>query len=584
VTIELNRSSQLESSRLFGIIPLGLIIALFLFFLIVNVDLKFYTPHLIGILNTIFIFLPCSFVAYVTAMSFIRSGSPGFASISAGTFIYAIASLLNGWLITPDRANVAVTTHNIGALIASILYVVGTIAVSRAIVLSHYYGKGNRRLLTLIFVYIISVALAGLVAVSSLREVIPPFFVEGLGSTLVRSGVLAAAACLFIVAGALMWNLYIQSRREFLYWYSFGLFLIAIGLIAASFAKYVGGPFSWTGRLSQYVGCAYLVVAVLVIIREGRKKHLLAAEIIEDFLRESDANYRLLLETVNDSILNIDNGGRLLTFNTATTRMFGYTKDELDNMCIADLIASSERERTFLEDIQSIPSGVAFLSQLQARRKDSTILPVEISGSAREASGTVFTTLVIRDISERKRAEEALRDRKLLEIRASTDPLTSVLNRGAIIERLKVELLRSERENRPLSLALLDIDHFKSVNDSYGHAVGDAVLHEVVRRINSALRKYDSLGRFGGEEFLLIVPGVDSVKANKVFERIRSMIGEHDMKVVSPHIRVTVSLGVVTCRGKASLDELITLADRALYQAKNKGRNRVEHAREIREI
>jgi diguanylate cyclase (GGDEF)-like protein/PAS domain S-box-containing protein len=580
VTIELNQSA---SHRRFGVIPLGLTITLFLFLLIVNVDLRFYTPHVIGILNTVFIFFPCSFVAYVTAMSFIRTGSPGFGSISAGTFIFAVSSLLSGWLISPARANVAVTVHNIGALVASILYVVGAIVVSRAIVSRPDDVKRHRRILVVISIYIISMALAGLIAVLSLKEIIPPLFIEGLGSTVVRGGILAAAACLFIISGALMWNLYIQSRRELLYWYSFGLFLIAIGLIAASFAKYVGGPFSWTGRIAQYIGCAYLVIAVLAIIREGHKKHLIPAQIIDDFLRESDANYRLLFETVNDAIVNIDDKGRLLTFNTATARMFGYTKDELDNICIADLIVSGERERIFVEDVQSVRPGVAFLSQLEARRKDGTVLPVEISGSAREASGTVFSTLVIRDITERKRVEEALRDRELLEIRASTDPLTSILNRGAIIERLRAELLRSERENKPLSLALLDIDHFKSVNDSYGHAVGDAVLHEVVRRINSVLRKYDSLGRFGGEEFLIIVPGADFVKAKRVFERIRSTVGKNDMDIVNPHIRVTVSLGVVTCAGEANLDELITLADRALYQAKNNGRNRVEHAREIQE-
>jgi diguanylate cyclase (GGDEF)-like protein/PAS domain S-box-containing protein len=583
VTIELNKSAKSGARMRFGVIPIGLITALFIFFIVADVDLRFYTPHVIGILNTVFIFLPCSFVAYVTAISFTRTGSSGFVSIGAGALIFAVASLLKGWLISPAMANVAVTVHNIGALVASILCVVGTIALSRATISRPDDVKKHRRMLWVISIYILSVALTGLIVVLSLKEITPTLFIEGLGSTAMRGGILAAAACLFVVSGALMWNLHIQSRREFLYWYSFGLFLIAIGLIAASFAKYVGGPFSWTGRLAQYTGCAYLVISVLIIIREGHRRHLSPSQVIEDFLRQSDANYRLLFETVNDAILNIDDEGRLLTFNTATTRMFGYTKDELDGMRIADLIVSSERERIFVEDIKSIRPGVAFLSQLEAKRRDSEVLPVEISGSAREASGLVFTTLVIRDITERRRAEEALRDRELLEIRANTDPLTSILNRGAIIERLKAELLRSERENKPLSLALLDIDHFKSVNDSYGHAVGDAVLNEVVRRINSVLRKYDSLGRFGGEEFLLIVPGADSAKANKVFERIRSMVGEHDMKAVSPHIRVTVSLGVVTCTGKASLDELITLADRALYQAKNNGRNRVEQARQTQE-
>ena len=157
-----------------------------------------------------------------------------------------------------------------------------------------------------------------------------------------------------------------------------------------------------------------------------------------------------------------------------------------------------------------------------------------------------------------------------------TDALTGVLNRRAILSRISTELSRASREGTPISLSMLDIDHFKQVNDTYGHLAGDTVLRECTKRIRSALRQYDSLGRFGGEEFLVVVPGVEKELAVAVSERIRSAIADADFRVDGTPIQITVSQGVVAWDGVATVDRLVAAADKALYRAKENGRNRVE--------
>ena len=173
---------------------------------------------------------------------------------------------------------------------------------------------------------------------------------------------------------------------------------------------------------------------------------------------------------------------------------------------------------------------------------------------------------------------ELLATKQDLLLQSRTDPLTGVFNRRAILSQIKIELSRIKREKKQLSLSLLDIDHFKNVNDTYGHMVGDAVLRECVKRIEQVIRAYDSLGRIGGEEFLIIIPGTVASDALLIAERIRFSVSKADVHVNGNHIPITVSQGIVTCDGNTDVDVLIAMADKALFQAKDNGRNRVEKA------
>ncbi|MGO8815736.1 MAG: diguanylate cyclase [Terriglobia bacterium] len=169
-------------------------------------------------------------------------------------------------------------------------------------------------------------------------------------------------------------------------------------------------------------------------------------------------------------------------------------------------------------------------------------------------------------------AREAMRDQ------ATRDALTTVWNRAATMEILKRELIRSSREELPLSLMMADLDHFKRINDTLGHQTGDAVLQEVVRRIQSVLRPYDVLGRYGGEEFLLVAPGCDSTAALSLAEKVRRSVVSTPVPTTSGPIPVTLTLGVANLVADSNLESLLRSADDALYRGKKAGRNRSELA------
>lgn len=142
--------------------------------------------------------------------------------------------------------------------------------------------------------------------------------------------------------------------------------------------------------------------------------------------------------------------------------------------------------------------------------------------------------------------------------------------------RLHEEVARAKRGATPLSLGIMDIDHFKSVNDTYGHAAGDEVLREVVGRSALALRPYDALGRVGGEEFLMLIPGAAREDAWSVLERVRRVVGDTPIEYSDQLIDVTVSIGGTVALADEPVDQMLIRADEALYRAKELGRNRIE--------
>lgn len=171
-------------------------------------------------------------------------------------------------------------------------------------------------------------------------------------------------------------------------------------------------------------------------------------------------------------------------------------------------------------------------------------------------------------------AHEALR------LQAAQDSLTGVWNHGAIIELLDREISRAGRDGSRVSAIMADLDHFKRINDQFGHLAGDVVLCEAARRMASVLRVYDAIGRFGGEEFLIVSPGCDEWEARVVAERIRASVGQAAVVVGDARIPITLSLGVACSSDRPGSEgvALIRAADAALYEAKRRGRNRVEAA------
>ncbi|HXN72818.1 MAG TPA: diguanylate cyclase [Candidatus Acidoferrales bacterium] len=162
--------------------------------------------------------------------------------------------------------------------------------------------------------------------------------------------------------------------------------------------------------------------------------------------------------------------------------------------------------------------------------------------------------------------------------RATHDSLTGIATRDVILDALRRESSRQQRDGGSFGIVLLDVDHFKSVNDTYGHLSGDAVLQEVVRRVSSTVRSYDTVGRYGGEEFLIVAPSSGAEGVLRLSERIRLAVEEKSISTDAGEISVTVSLGLAVSSETSPLDSkmLLTAADEALYRAKAEGRNRSE--------
>ena len=158
------------------------------------------------------------------------------------------------------------------------------------------------------------------------------------------------------------------------------------------------------------------------------------------------------------------------------------------------------------------------------------------------------------------------------------DELTRAFNRRSLLARLAEELSRSQRTHVPFSVAMLDLDHFKDVNDNHGHATGDEVLKTFARVAQTAMRKTDVFGRYGGEEFMMILTASGKTGSIIALERVRAAVAAHDWAAIAPGLKLTVSAGLAEYREGESVDQLVNRVDAALYRAKHAGRNRVEFA------
>lgn len=170
--------------------------------------------------------------------------------------------------------------------------------------------------------------------------------------------------------------------------------------------------------------------------------------------------------------------------------------------------------------------------------------------------------------------------REALQFKATHDALTGLWNRAAILDILSRELPRALREGGSLGVLLADLDHFKLVNDTHGHLTGDEVLRETARRLTGAVRVYDAVGRYGGEEFLILIPGCDATATRDRAEHLRGALGNRPFENAGSEIRLTLSVGAVSSGEwrEAAPDALLRAADAALYRAKSAGRDRVEMA------
>ena len=173
--------------------------------------------------------------------------------------------------------------------------------------------------------------------------------------------------------------------------------------------------------------------------------------------------------------------------------------------------------------------------------------------------------------------QELISARESMRHAATHDSLTGLLNRGEVMDALTRELARSKRDGKPVGVILADVDHLKSINDTGGHLYGDEVLKEIARRFRAKVRVYDSVGRYGGEEVLLILPGCEAMTAIIRADQLRGHVATTPVVSANTSRVITVSMGVASSEQGSTAEELIRQADCGLYRAKENGRNRVEH-------
>jgi diguanylate cyclase (GGDEF)-like protein len=199
-----------------------------------------------------------------------------------------------------------------------------------------------------------------------------------------------------------------------------------------------------------------------------------------------------------------------------------------------------------------------------ARLADGRTIRVHCSVTA--SGGRMLTYCDVTDL---------IRNAEMLEKLATTDSMTGLLNRRHFLSMAEGEWSRFQRYQRPLSMLAIDIDHFKSVNDRYGHAVGDEAIMSVANACQQGRRASDIIGRFGGEEFVILLPETDQAQAMIVAERLRQGVAAHVLHVHKVQFKLTISIGVAQATASMSgIDALLRAADQALYQAKAEGRNR----------
>lgn len=313
----------------------------------------------------------------------------------------------------------------------------------------------------------------------------------------------------------------------------------------------------------------------------------LADVVLRDSVRQSqitEGRYRSLFEKTNDLVIQVNPEHRIANINQQGADLLGYKVEELIGKPYVDLAAPDEKRKVSENFEQLEKVGISPFFERVLVRKDGSRCHFEFNATAikDEHGKLLYFQGVARDLTGRKRLEEQLRySLEEMQALAMQDTLTGLLNRRAITDHAEAEWHRSARERRPMCLALIDLDNLKIVNDNRGHQTGDQAIIELANVIRNSRRRYDWAGRWGGDEFMLVLPGANLVDAHEVAERLRQQFEESPLIQGLPEdVRPHVSLGVACYSGRPGeevpLALLIKQADQALYRAKQSGKNRVE--------
>jgi diguanylate cyclase (GGDEF)-like protein/PAS domain S-box-containing protein len=277
------------------------------------------------------------------------------------------------------------------------------------------------------------------------------------------------------------------------------------------------------------------------------------------------------VEQSPNSIIITNTKGEIEYVNPAFTHLTGYELDEIRGENPRFQKSRQTPEKTYEELWKSIASGNVWRGEFVNQKKNGELYwELAIIAPIRNGNSQISHYVAIKeDITARKQAEEEL---KRL---ATIDPLTGILNRRHFFKLAEVVFEQAKRYHRELSVLMIDADHFKQINDQYGHTTGDQVLHTIAQYLTGLIRKADLLGRYGGEEFVIVMPETPIAQAYQAGERLLEYLHEHPIETQVKKIPLTLSIGVAAFDPETthSLDNLVDQADQALYMAKDAGRD-----------
>ncbi len=260
--------------------------------------------------------------------------------------------------------------------------------------------------------------------------------------------------------------------------------------------------------------------------------------------------------------------GRIVFVNTRFSELIGLSRDRLIGSRARDYYLDDHQRERVLERLRG--GGAVVNMEVQFKKADGSPFWTLFTVNQAVIQGVPVNLAWIYDYTERRNMEEALRDM------ASRDPLTGIYNRRSFMELARQQLARAHRFHEPLAVFVLDVDHFKRINDTYGHATGDDALRMVAGGCQAILREYDILGRLGGEEFVVVLPGATADETRVVAERVRRNLARMAIPAPDAPFHLTSSIGIAGLEGATdTLEKAIHRADLALYSAKREGRNRV---------
>jgi len=334
-----------------------------------------------------------------------------------------------------------------------------------------------------------------------------------------------------------------------------------IGYLNTSIKKAVHNPSEWLEEQDFLFEELRSIASSTNIMLKGRKE-------AEEALSKEKLYLEKLFHRAPLCIALVDSQSRIIDVNQKFTELFGYSQEESVGQDIDELLTEQSNVDKAYANTEHVARGEEIFREDLRRRKDGEMIPVAIYGVPfHTPDENMHVYAMYQDISDKQAYEN-----ELLRL-SETDDLTGIFNRKKFENELRTELDIYHRYQNPSTLVIMDIDHFKSVNDEHGHPVGDQLLIEVSALIQGQIRNTDVFARWGGEEFILLLRYALLDQAVDIAQRLRSRIGQQDF---CDGLHITCSFGVSQMRPGDSLASLVQRTDELLYQAKEQGRNRVK--------